>query len=109
MQTTVSARSRPAITEAVLDEPASDSLAEVFTALSDPVRLRLFSLIAARPEGACACEMVGRINRSQPTVSHHLKALEAAGLLTRERRGRWIWYQVDRSGLRDAASLLDCS
>jgi ArsR family transcriptional regulator len=108
MQTPVSTPSRPAITEAVLDEPASNRLAEVFTALSDPVRLRLFSLIAARTGGACACEMVGSINRSQPTVSHHLKALEAAGLLTRERRGRWIWYQVDRSGLRDAASLIDC-
>ena len=68
-------------------------LAKGFAALGDPVRLRLLSLLATSTEGAvCACDLVEPVGKSQPTVSHHLKILREAGLVTSERRGVNIWY-----------------
>lgn len=98
----------PPITSAPLAEEAAVRLAEVFAVLADPVRLRLFSLIASQPGGTCACDVVDLVDRSQPTVSHHLKVMHEGGLVTRERRGRWIWYEAHPAALADAASLLDC-
>ncbi|MDQ3978847.1 MAG: metalloregulator ArsR/SmtB family transcription factor [Actinomycetota bacterium] len=84
---------------AVLASPLSDEQAAVlardFAILSDPVRLRLLSLITSAPAGeACVCELVDPVGRSQPTVSHHLKILADAGLITGEKRGRWVWYRA---------------
>ena len=72
--------------------PTSSPIA--FKALADPARLRLLSLIAASDGGACACDLIEPLGRSQPTVSHHLKVLREAGLVESERRGPWIWYRV---------------
>ncbi|EGD53330.1 ArsR/SmtB family transcription factor [Gordonia neofelifaecis] len=70
-------------------------VSSVFKALSDPVRLRLFSLIASHAGGeACVCDISPAVDVSQPTVSHHLKVLKAAGLLDSERRGSWVHYRV---------------
>jgi ArsR family transcriptional regulator len=83
------------LTAAGLDEADAGELAELFKALADPARLRLLSLIANAPGGeACACDLIAPLERSQPTVSHHLALLVEAGLLTREKRGRWAWYQL---------------
>ena len=78
-----------------LDESAAEDLAAAFKVLADPARLRLLSLVAASASGeACACDLVEPIGRAQPTVSHHLSLLVEAGLLSREKRGRWAWYRV---------------
>jgi ArsR family transcriptional regulator len=70
-------------------------LAAIFRVLSEPVRLQMLSLIAAQPSReVCACELAEPLGLSQPTVSHHLKLMYEAGLLKRERRGTWIYYQV---------------
>jgi ArsR family transcriptional regulator len=70
-------------------------IARAFRALGDPVRLRLLGLLMAAPEGeVCACDLADPLDRSQPTVSHHLKVLRAAGLVTATRRGTNIWYAV---------------
>lgn len=94
------------VTEAALAEDEAEQLAAGFKVLSDPVRLRLLSLVASAPEGeVCACDLVEPVGRSQPTVSHHLSILTDAGLLEREQRGRWAWYRAraDRIEiLRDA-------
>jgi len=83
------------VTAGVLDESDAEDLAVAFKALADPARLRLLSMVAAADAGeACACDLVEPIGRSQPTVSHHLSMLVAAGLLTREKRGKWAWYRV---------------
>jgi ArsR family transcriptional regulator, arsenate/arsenite/antimonite-responsive transcriptional repressor len=83
------------VTAAVLDEADAEELAAAFKVLADPARLRLLSLVAASESGeACACDLVAPIGRSQPTVSHHLSSLVEAGLLSREKRGRWAWYRV---------------
>ncbi|MFP5218425.1 MAG: ArsR/SmtB family transcription factor, partial [Actinomycetes bacterium] len=70
-------------------------LAEAFKALGDPVRLRLLSLLATAEDGeVCACDLVEPVGKSQPTVSHHLKVLRDAGLVTATKRGVNIWYAV---------------
>lgn len=83
------------VTDAVLSEHEAEELASLLKVLADPARLRLLSMVAAADAGeACACDLVGPIGRSQPTVSHHLSLLVDAGLLSREKRGRWAWYRV---------------
>jgi ArsR family transcriptional regulator len=81
--------------ESPLNEHDAIEHAAAFAALGDPARLRLLSLIATAPAGeACVCNLVEPIGKSQPTVSHHLKVLADAGLVTSERRGRWAWYRA---------------
>jgi ArsR family transcriptional regulator len=76
---------------APLDEPAAVELAAAFKALADPVRLRLLSLIAAAPNGtACSCDLEEPVGKTQSTVSHHLAVLADAGLITKEKVGRWV-------------------
>lgn len=83
------------VTAGVLDEAEASELAAMFKALADPARLRLLSMVASSPDGeVCACDLVGPSGKSQPTVSHHMSQLVDAGLLTREKRGKWAWYQV---------------
>ena len=90
-----------------LDTDEAEAMADLLKVLADPIRLRLISLIASS-EGAeaCACDLTEPLGRSQPTVSHHLKILTEAGLLTREKRGRWAWYAVVDSRLTDLAAAL---
>ncbi len=77
-------------------------LAERLGAIADPVRLQILSIIATSPKGeVCACDFVGPIDKSQPTVSHHLKVLAEAGLVDGEKRGRWVWYRLTPDALRD--------
>jgi ArsR family transcriptional regulator len=76
-----------------LDAAEAELLARSFAALADPVRLRLLSLIAAAGE-RCSCDLEEPLGKSQPTVSHHTKALAAAGLIVGEKRGKWMWWRV---------------
>lgn len=83
------------VLSAALSESEAEDLAGAFKVLADPARLRLLSMIAATDgDEACACDLVEPLGKSQPTVSHHLSVLTEAGLLTREKRGRWAWYRV---------------
>jgi ArsR family transcriptional regulator len=83
------------LTDDELDEAEATELAVMFKALADPARVRLLSLIANAPDGeACVCDLVEPLDRSQATVSHHLALLVEAGLLTRDKRGRWAWYRL---------------
>jgi ArsR family transcriptional regulator len=78
-----------------LTPDAAAGLVSVFKALSDPVRLRLLSSIASRSGmEACVCDLSEGIDLTQPTISHHLKVLRSAGLLTSERRASWVYYRV---------------
>jgi ArsR family transcriptional regulator len=81
------------ITESALDDQDADELASVFAALSDPVRLRLLSIVAAEGE-VCSCNLEAPLGKSQPTVSHHTRVLAEAGLIQGEKRGRWMWWHL---------------
>ena len=98
----------PALGVAALGKSQASDLSAMFKALGDPVRLRLLSLIASHPGcEACVCEISATFDVSQPTISHHLKLLRAAGLLDCERRGTWVYYRVIPSALRQLSSVLD--
>ncbi len=92
---TIDAECCPQVLAEPLDEDEADRLAAALRVLADPARLRLLSILGAHPNGeSCVCELTGPIGLSQPTVSHHLKVLTDAGLVGRERRGRWVYYWV---------------
>lgn len=83
------------VTAGIVSDESAVTLARMFKALGDPTRVKLLSMIAAAPDsGACACDMTEPVGLSQPTVSHHLKLLVDAGLVTREQRGKWAYYRV---------------
>jgi ArsR family transcriptional regulator len=84
----------------------AEALAQLLKAVSDPVRLQLVSIIASSPNGeACACDLTEPVGVSQPTVSHHLKVLTQAGILTREQRGTWAWFSVNPDRLNAISQL----
>ena len=99
----------PQVLGAPLSETEAEQLALGFKALADPVRLRLLSLIADAPGGtACSCDLEGPVGKTQSTVSHHLSLLADAGLITKEKLGRWVNCTVvpERiAALRDALSV----
>jgi ArsR family transcriptional regulator, arsenate/arsenite/antimonite-responsive transcriptional repressor len=90
----------PSVLAAPLQNAEAVELARGFTALADPVRLRLLSMLAAAPAGEiCVCDFIGPIGKSQGTISHHLRILGEAGLVHGDRRGKWVWYSLDRERL----------
>ncbi|WP_369636752.1 ArsR/SmtB family transcription factor [Nocardia sp. JMUB6875] len=90
-----------------LDAETATALASTFKALGDPVRLRLLSLIAAAGgEEVCVCELTPAFDLSQPTISHHLKVLREAGLLSSERRGTWVYYRIIPEALQRLSDVL---
>jgi ArsR family transcriptional regulator len=93
----------------VLTEPIADAqaveLAGGFAALADPVRLRLFSMIASAGT-CCSCDLIEPIGKSQPTVSHHTKVLAEAGLIVGEKAGRWVNWSVVPSKLEQLRAAL---
>jgi len=108
------------------DSPASDSccggasnklsldeaelLAHGLAAVADPVRLQMLSIISGSSTGeVCACDFVGPIDKSQPTVSHHLKVLSEAGLIEGDKRGRWVWYRLTDGRLDGLMSSLSAA
>lgn len=94
----------------VLSATDAATLSRQFAALAEPVRLRLLSLLANSDGGAmCACDLVEPAGKSQPTISHHLKVLSKAGLVTSERRGRNIWYGVVPAALEALRTALASS
>lgn len=103
-----SGRTEPCCTsvlEAPLQEAEADELAQAFAALADPVRLRLLSFIAAAGE-VCSCDLLVPLDRSQPTVSHHTKVLADAGLISGEKRGRWVWWSIVPARVADVRGAL---
>lgn len=98
---------RPALIGTPIDEATAAELAPVLKALGDPVRLRLLSLIGARQGGEiCVCDLTSAFALTQPTISHHLKVLREAGLITCQRRGTWVHYRLVPAALQQVAALL---
>ncbi len=83
----------PSVLVAPLADGDAEQLARGFAALADPVRLRLFSMIASTDE-VCSCELLEPLGKAQPTISHHTKTLSEAGLITGEKRGRWVYWRA---------------
>ena len=83
----------------------AERLADSFKALGEPNRLRLLNLLAENGE-MCVCDFPDQLGISQPTVSHHLKVLTEAGLLIREKRGKWAFYDLAPDSITRLAAVL---
>jgi ArsR family transcriptional regulator, arsenate/arsenite/antimonite-responsive transcriptional repressor len=95
------------LAEAPLSEDDAAVLASRLKAVADPARLRLVSLVLASPgQEACICDLTTPVGLSQPTVSHHMKVLADAGLLIREKRGRWAYFRAVPKAFESLAQAL---
>jgi ArsR family transcriptional regulator len=98
----------PSVLAAPLGATDAVELARGFSALSDPVRLRVLSILAASPAGeVCVCEFVEPLAKSQPTISHHMKILSDAGLVQGDRRGKWVWYSLNHDRLAELRAAIE--
>jgi ArsR family transcriptional regulator len=91
----------------LLEEEEAAATAELFKALADPARVRIVNVLATTGEAVCVCELIEPLGLSQPTVSHHLKKLLEAGLLERERRGKWAYFSLKRDAVDKLAAVAD--
>lgn len=90
-----------------MDRATADRLARLLKAVADPARLQLLALIKSSPAGeSCVCDLTVPLALAQPTVSHHLRVLTQAGLLTRRHRGTWAYYSVNEERLQELGALL---
>jgi ArsR family transcriptional regulator len=98
----------PSVLAAPLGLDQATTVAQGFSALGDPIRIRVLSMLAAAPSGEiCVCDFLEPLGRSQGTISHHLKILSEAGLVHGDRRGRWVWYSLDRGRLADLRAAIE--
>jgi ArsR family transcriptional regulator len=92
---------------APMSEFDAERLAVRLKAVADPARLRLLSMLMASPGGeGCTCELTEPLGLSQPTVTHHLRKLAEAGLVSGERRGKWTYYRAHPEALAGIAAVL---
>lgn len=92
---------------AELSDHDATELASILKALADPIRLRLVSIIAASADGEiCTCDLPALLDRSQPTISHHLSQLTKAGIVEREQRGKWAWFRLRPERLNALGAIL---
>jgi ArsR family transcriptional regulator len=80
--------------------------ARLFRALGDETRVQIIRLLAQQGEPLCVCHVEAAFTLSQPTISHHLKVLRDAGLVSTERRGVWIYYRLNRERLETLRSFI---
>jgi ArsR family transcriptional regulator, arsenate/arsenite/antimonite-responsive transcriptional repressor len=91
----------PASTNATVSEPDAEDYARWFAALADPTRIRILNLLAQSDEPVCVCDIVSRFPLRQPAISHHLKILRDVRFVFAERRGTFMYYQVNRACLAE--------
>jgi DNA-binding transcriptional ArsR family regulator len=90
-----------------ISEADANDLAVRLKALADPARLQLVSfLLDQDDQEACTCDLAPFLSLSEPTVSHHLKKLEAAGIVQKERRGMNVYYKVIPESIHAIARVL---
>ena len=92
---------------APISRPTAEELAGLLKAVADPARLQILALLRSKPNcEACVCDVTDALGLSQPTVSHHLKVLVGAGLVSTEKRGYWTWYRVLPTRLTELSMVL---
>jgi len=94
------------LTGEVLSLEEAGATASLFKALADPTRVRIVNLLARSSEPVCLCDINSGFDISQPTLSHHLKKLVTAGLLTRDQRGTWAFYSINDQSLQQLGDVV---
>jgi ArsR family transcriptional regulator len=105
--TVTSATCRTPITAAALADEEAGAIAELFGALADPARVKILHRLASvAPEGVCVCDLMEPLALTQPAVSYHVKLLRQAGLIARERRGKFNYYSLREEAFGRIAALV---
>ncbi len=89
-----------------VERMGAERMAQVAKALGDPIRLQLVDVLRRHAGKVCVCELTPLFDVAQPTVSHHLKVLRAAGIVDSERRGLWAYYYVLPDALEELSTWL---
>src|SRR5215208_8134477 len=90
-----------------LSSEEASATADLFRALADPARVRIVNVLATSGEAVCVCNLVEPLGLSQPTVSHHMKRLLDAGLVEREQRGKWAFFDLKPDARETLAAVAD--
>ena len=89
-----------------VDAERAAAVADAAKVLTDPIRVQILDVLRAHEEDVCQCELQPLFGVSQPTLSHHLRKLQDAGMVVTERRGRWAYYSIDPDALEVLSSWL---
>lgn len=71
-----------------------EQLTEVLKALADPTRLQMVAILRDSTDSVCICDLTASFDLSQPTISHHMARLRAAGLVESDKDGKWCYYRL---------------
>ena len=86
----------------------AEKAAAMFAALADPTRLAILNLLTGSESSeVCVCDITDSFSLGQPTISHHLRILREAGLITGEKRGKWVYYSPVNSKIAEVKHLLE--
>jgi ArsR family transcriptional regulator len=89
-----------------VDQQQIEQAAILFSALADPTRLAILKLLADRQEEVCVCDITDNFRLGQPTISHHLKLLRTAQLVSTSKRGKWVYYSLHQENATKVRLLL---
>jgi ArsR family transcriptional regulator len=81
-------------TQPTIGQEQAEAAATLFAALADPTRLGILNLLAESRSEVCVCDITGSFKLGQPTISHHLRILKEAGMVTGDKRGKWVYYSL---------------
>lgn len=95
------------VVAAPISSTLADELATIYKALGDPTRIQMLHILAAATEPVCVCDFTAAFELGQPTISHHLARLRAAGIVTSFKRGIWAFYQLNPAMSPAARSALE--
>jgi ArsR family transcriptional regulator len=84
----------------------AEKIARLFAAMADSTRVSILNLLAQSPDAVCVCDITGSFKLGQPTISHHLRILKEAGLITGDKRGKWVHYSLVEDRAEEAKALL---
>ncbi len=95
------------VTRQILPRKRSEEIAAIFAALSEPNRLAILYLLVESEEEVCVCDITASFSIGQSTISRHLKELKEAGLVTGQKRGKWVYYSPVRPKIEEVRDILD--
>lgn len=79
----------------------------LFSALADSTRLSILNMLAISENEVCVCDITSNFPLGQPTISHHLRILREAGLVSGDKRGKWVYYSLVQSRVAEAKAILE--
>jgi DNA-binding transcriptional ArsR family regulator len=87
-----------------IDEEDIKRRSYILKALADPIRIKILHLLKNRP--MCTCEIMIALDLTEPNASHHLNLLERNGIVKSEKMGKWVFYELEQTDIRNLANVI---